>query len=135
MSDDFEDLYGSKYLAASDIKKPFTAIIETVDKLDFARQGERQKMKVVLTLKGQHKPVVVNKTNALTLSEAFGTDFDDWPDKRITVKAEPTTFNGKRVMGLRMYPANAGDTPPLPKKSRVDRHRLFLAARRHEINL
>ena len=52
MNEDFDDLYGSQYLAANDLKKPFTSVIEEVDKQDFARQGERQKMKVVLTSKG-----------------------------------------------------------------------------------
>ena len=44
MSEEFEDLYGSQYLAASDLKKPFTSVVEEVDKQDFARQGERQKI-------------------------------------------------------------------------------------------
>jgi hypothetical protein len=70
MSEDFDDLYGSQYLAASDVKKPFVTTIETVDKMDFARQGEQSKMKAVLILKGVKKPVVCNKTNALNLSEA-----------------------------------------------------------------
>jgi hypothetical protein len=113
MSEDFEDLYGSQYLAATDLKKPFTAVVEEINKQDFARQGERQKMKVVLHLKGVKKPIVVNKTNALSLSEQFGKDFDEWIGKRVTVKAEPTTFGGKRVQGLRLYPAVDEDTPPL----------------------
>jgi hypothetical protein len=66
---DFDDLYGSKYLAASDVKKPFSAAITEVEKQDFARQGERSKVKVVLTLKGVRKPIICNKTNALSLSE------------------------------------------------------------------
>jgi hypothetical protein len=105
MSESYDDIYGSKFLAASDVKKPFTARIETVDTVDFAREGERPKKKKVLTLKGISKPVVVNKTNADTLSEAFGKDFDDWIDKRITGKAERTQFGGKPTMGLRLYPA------------------------------
>jgi hypothetical protein len=115
MSEDFDDLYGSQYLAA-----PFTSVVEEVDKQDFARQGERQKMKVVLHLKGVRKPIVVNKTNALNLSEQYGKDFDEWVGKRVTVKAEPTTFAGKRVMGLRLYPVADEDTPALkaPKKGK-----------------
>jgi hypothetical protein len=121
MSEDFDDIYGSQYLAASDVKKPFTSTIEEVDKLDFARQGERQKIKAVLHLKGVRKPIVCNKTNALNLSEEYGKggeNFIDWVGKRVTVKAEPTTFGGKRVMGLRLYPAKAEDTPALPKKGK-----------------
>jgi hypothetical protein len=118
MSEDFDDLYGSKYLAASDVKKPFTTTVEAVDKVDFARQGERQKMKVILELKGIRKPVVVNKTNALNLSEEWGRDFDEWIGKRVTVKSERTQFGGKPVMGLRLYAAE--ETLPLkaPRKSK-----------------
>jgi hypothetical protein len=113
MSEDFDDLYGSQYLAASDLKKPFTATIEEVEQQDFTRQGERQRMKAVLHLKDIRKPIVVNKTNALNLAEAFGKDFDDWRGKRITIKAEPTTFAGKRTTGLRLYPANGEDVSAL----------------------
>jgi hypothetical protein len=93
-----------------------------VDRLDFARQGERSKEKAVLHLKGVRKPVVCNKTNANNLAEKYGkggVGFVEWIGKRVTVKAEPTTFGGKRVMGLRLYPANAENTPALkePKKS------------------
>jgi hypothetical protein len=118
MSEDFDDLYGSQYLAASDVKRPFTTVIEDVETLDFGRDGERKRPKAVLTLKGVKKPVIVNKTNALNLSEAFGKTFTDWISKRITVKAERTQFAGKPVMGLRLYP-EAEDAPALkaPKKS------------------
>jgi hypothetical protein len=113
MSEDFDDLYGSQYLSATDLKKPFNATIEEIEQQDFARQGERERMKKVLRLKGVHKGIVLNKTNAVTLAEEFGKDFDDWIGKRITVKAEPTTFAGKRTMGLRLYPANGEAAPAL----------------------
>jgi hypothetical protein len=102
-------------LAASDVKKPIITTIEEVDMMDFAREGERKKVKAVLTLKGVSKLAVVNKTNADSLSEAFGKDFDDWEGKRIEVKAEETTFQGKRTKGLRFYPANA--SKPAKKES------------------
>jgi hypothetical protein len=113
MSEDFDDLYGSQYLTASDLKKPFTSVIEEVDKQDFARQGERQKIKVVLHLKGVRKPIIVNKTNALNLSEQYGKDFDEWVGKRVRVQAERTSFGGKPVMGLRLYPVTNEDAPAL----------------------
>jgi hypothetical protein len=108
---DFDDLYGSQYLAAADLKKPFTTAIEEIDEQDFARQGEGQRLKKVLRLKGVRKPVVLNKTNALSLGEEFGKDFDDWIGKRVTVRAESTSFQGKPVKGLRLYPANGEQAP------------------------
>jgi hypothetical protein len=115
MSEDFDEIYGSKYLAASDVKKPFATMIEEVDILDFAREGERKKVKAVLMLKGVKKSAVVNKTNAQNLSDEFGKDFEEWIGKRITVKAERTQFGGKQVMGLRLYPEDAS-TPRAPSK-------------------
>jgi hypothetical protein len=124
MSEDFDDLYGSNFLAATDLKKPITAIVEQVEQQDFARQGERRKMKAVLHVHGIKKPIVVNKTNALTLAAAFGKDFDDWIKQRVTIKAEPTTFGGKPTKGIRLYPANGEEAPalktPKPKPKRSD---------------
>jgi hypothetical protein len=48
--------------------------------------------------------MVVNKTNASNLAEAFGKDFANWPNKPVLVKSEPTTFGGKPMRGLRVYP-------------------------------
>ena len=88
-------------------------MIEEIDEQDFAKQGERQRMKKVLHLEGVQKLVVLNKTNAFNLAEAFGKDFDKWVGKRVTVKAERTQFGGKPVLGLRLYPADGGDAPAL----------------------
>jgi hypothetical protein len=120
MTSNFDDLYGSQYLAAADLKKPFTAAIEEIDEQDFAHQGERQRLKKVLHFKGVRKPIVLNKTNALTLVEEFGKDFDDWVGKRVTVKVEDTSFQGKRTKGLRLYPANSEDAQKPKSKSSDD---------------
>jgi hypothetical protein len=121
MSEDFDDLYGSNFLAATDLKKSITTVIEQVEQQDFARQGERKKMKAVLHLRGIKKPVIVNKTNALTLAAAFGKDFDGWIDQHVTIKAEPTTFAGKPTKGIRLYSANGEDAPTLkgPKSKKT----------------
>jgi hypothetical protein len=113
MSEDFDDMYGSQYLAATDLKKPITTMIEQVETDDFARQGERKKVKAVLHFRGMKKPMICNKTNALVLAAAFGKDIDDWANQRVVIKAERTTFAGKPTMGLRIYPADSEDTPAL----------------------
>jgi hypothetical protein len=126
MTEDFDDLYGSNYLAAADLKRPLTTVIEQVEHEDFARQGEKKKMKAVLFVRGIKKPIVVNKTNALKLATAFGKDFDAWIDQRIIIKAEDTTFGGRPTKGLRLYPANSEDEPapkalkPRSKQSNSD---------------
>jgi hypothetical protein len=123
---DFDDMYGSQYLAATDLKKPITTVIEQVEEDDFAKQGERKKVKAVLHFRGIKKPMIVNKTNALVLAAAFGKNhLNDWPDQRVVIKSERTTFAGKPTMGLRIYPADGEEAPALkaqaPKKGKPSR--------------
>jgi hypothetical protein len=109
--DDFDSMYGSKYLAATDLKKPVTATIELAERAEFAKPGETAKKKVVLYVKGGKKGIVVNKTNALSLAQDFGKDPDGWVGQRIIIRAERTTFAGKPTLGLRLYPAENEETP------------------------
>jgi hypothetical protein len=104
---DYDDLYGGRFLAATDLKAPVTATIERVDLETFNRPGEPARTKAVAYFKNAKKPMVVNKTNAGVLAAAFGKAFSGWVGQRVTVKAEPTTFGGKNTLGLRLYPANA----------------------------
>jgi hypothetical protein len=116
MTDSFDDLYGSRFLSASDVKAPVTATIERIDHESFARPGEPTRVKAVAYFKGGKKGMVINKTNANTLALAFGKKFADWPGKRVTAKAEPTNFGGKPTQGLRLYPVNGAEkiAPPPP---------------------
>ena len=49
--------------------------------------------------------IVVNKTNALILSSAYGDDTDDWTGQTIEVWAEAVQFQGKVVQGIKLAPA------------------------------
>jgi len=40
--------------------------------------------------------------------------FAGWVGKRVTLRVEQTMFAGKPTRGLRIYPANGGDTAPPP---------------------
>ena len=115
---DFDDLYGTRFLSAAEVKKPVTAIIERIDEESFARPGEATRTKKVLYVHGGKKGIVLNKTNANSLASAFGKTFPAWVGQRVTIKAEPTTFAGKTTMGLRLYPANAAAAPVAPTPSK-----------------
>ena len=101
---DYDEMYGSKYLAATELKGPTKVTIDHVGKETFKKPGEPDRTKAVLFFVGAKKAMVCNKTNADVLASAYGRDFDDWEGKRVTIKAEHTTFGGKRVLGLRLYP-------------------------------
>lgn len=116
----FEDLYGSRFLAAADLKAPVTAVIDRIEQETFTRDNGPSKRKAVLFFKNRTKGVVVNKTNAIVLGGAFGTDFSAWVGKGVTIAPENTTFGGKLVKALRLYPAQSSIPPPPPPPDEMD---------------
>jgi hypothetical protein len=80
---------------------------------------ENAQPKIVLDLvsrQGQPWPrrVVLNKTNALALANAFGDDTDAWPGKPIEIWGETVMFRGKATPGIRLAAAatTASALPP-----------------------
>ena len=95
---DINDLYPSKYLKAHDLGgKTVKATIRhvLVEKIG-------SDTKPVLYFKGKEKGMVLNKTNAFTVSQAFGMDTDDWGGGEIEIFAAFVDFQGKQVEGLRI---------------------------------
>jgi hypothetical protein len=97
-----KDLFPAKYLQAADAKAK--QIVTTISHMaqEIIGQGQDQKKKPVLYLENQ-KPMVLNRTNAEALEEAFG-DSDDWPGHKIKIYCVKTQYAGKTVDGLRIAP-------------------------------
>jgi hypothetical protein len=94
------EAFPSKYLKSVDVKaKPLIATISYVAQEPV---GQDKKEKPVIYLEAG-KPIVCNRTNFEAIEEAFG-DSDNWPGKKIKVFSAPTTFQGKRVDGIRIEP-------------------------------
>ena len=104
----YDDIYGSKYLSATDLEAPVTVTITEVATEIFQRPNAPSQTKAILHFKGAKKGMVVNRTNADALARAFGKTFENWINKRITIRPEQTLFSGKPTMGLRLYPAANG---------------------------
>lgn len=109
MTNDYDDLYGSRFLGSSDLTGPVTATITKVEREAFVRPGEPTRTKAVIYVRNGKKGVVCNKTNAKTLTASFGKSFTGWVGKRIVIRSEPTNFGGKPTTGIRLYPAPNGD--------------------------
>jgi hypothetical protein len=107
----FDDMYGSKWLSPDDIKKPYRTVIEGWERQTFTgpNSGGKEVDKVVLKLKDIRKPAVLNKTNAISLATTYGKLCDRWVGKPVIVKCEMTSYAGKPVKGLRMYPVDPND--------------------------
>jgi hypothetical protein len=78
--------------------------------------GQDQTPKAVLSLaraedgKPWPRKVILNKTNALILTAAFGRDGAGWINQTITVWREPVQFGGKMVPGIKVAAGN--QAPP-----------------------
>jgi hypothetical protein len=107
------DLYSSKHLKPADLGgKPVTAAIQDISVEAFQNDGDNVR-KAVLHFQGNvAKPLVVNKTNYLILSQAFGPNTDTWIGKQIVVSPSMTPFKGKMVETIRVEPLRPPATPP-----------------------
>ena len=66
-------------------------------------QGGGEQKPVIYWTDPDMKPMVLNRANATTLTQAYGDDSDDWTHQPVTLYAdESVTFMNKRVGGIRM---------------------------------
>jgi hypothetical protein len=101
---------GKKTLKAADLGKLGTikdAAILEVKPFQFATE-----YKVIMTLnipsmgKEEDKRIRnlgLNKTNLVTLLNAYGSDTKGWINKMIELRVESTLFQGKKVDAIRVY--------------------------------
>jgi hypothetical protein len=99
------ELYSSKHLKCADLLgKPVTATISEVTVEAFQNDGDNVRKAVVHFHGNVIKPLVVNKTNYVILSHAFGPNTDAWVGKQIIVSPSMTPFKGKMVETIRVEP-------------------------------
>jgi len=85
---------------------------------------EREKLgndnKLVLYFKGKEKGLVLNKTNAGTISDAYGDDTEDWFDNPLILFSVKTDFQGKVVDAIRCRVPTAKDNRQQAPQKRAD---------------
>jgi hypothetical protein len=107
------ELYPSSYLKCEDLQgKRIKAIVE---KLTIERLGDDKKP--VLHFRGAERMLVLNKTNASVLSDAYGDDSDQWIGKPVIIKPARVNFQGKMVDAIRL------EIPEEPKKAQQQAER------------
>lgn len=89
--------FPSAYLKSSDLGGREVRV--TMGRVD--REEIGQDKKLVLYFKGKEKGMVLNKTNATTIGDAYGDDTDDWFDQPLILFSIRTEYQGKPVDGLR----------------------------------
>jgi hypothetical protein len=115
------NLFPSKYLKSGDLEEDLTLTIKSIIQENIG-QGEKQEVKPILYFSETEKGMVLNKTNANTISSLYGPETDAWPGKRITVFATEVDFAGKQTLALRVrmrQPGGNGDDDSQPASQKA----------------
>jgi hypothetical protein len=109
--EDFDTLYGSKYLSVADLKDGEPRLkIGKVEVVELREKNGTTKRKYVIWFEGADKGLVVNKTNAKKLADAYGKQPTKWIGQVVQLYSEETTI-GK---GVRVRPLRKPATPAEP---------------------
>jgi len=100
--------FPSQFIKASDLGgREVKVVMANVE-----RETIGSDKKLVLYFKGKQKGLVLNKTNAATIGDAYGDDTEDWFDQPLILFSIKTDFQGKVVDGLRCRVPTAKDNKP-----------------------
>jgi hypothetical protein len=117
MSDDFDDIYGSKFLGAADLngQRKRVKIVDT-EVNDLREKDGSTKRKYIVWFETEEKALVLNKTNALRLAQAYGKHREGWNGAVIELYGEMTTLGkeGIRLRPLRSPPQQQKPQAPTP---------------------
>jgi hypothetical protein len=99
------ETFPSKYLKASDLQGREVRL--TMANVQIEKLGDDDKP--VLYFKGKEKGLVLNKTNANTISDAYGDESEDWYDQPLILFSVMTDFQGKVGPAIRCRVPTAKD--------------------------
>lgn len=92
--------FPSEFLRAADLQgRQVRAVIDHVELREVGNDGEH---KPVLFFTGKDKGLVLNKTNATTIGDAYGDDTDDWTGQPVVLFEAMVSYQGKTVKATRV---------------------------------
>jgi len=100
------DLFPSKFLKAAELDGNLTLTIKTVLQEDLGEQ-----LKPVAYFLETKKGLVINRTNANTISALYGQDTDAWTGNQITLFATEVDFKGQTTLAIRVRLSVPAATP------------------------
>lgn len=96
------EMFPSKWLAAADLNdQDVTLTISDVSQ-ETVGQGDDAELKWCVYFSEVKKGLVLNKTNAGSLSSSLGDDTDDWIGKKVVLYPTEVQFNSKMVEAIRV---------------------------------
>lgn len=116
---DLSEAFPSNYLQATDLKNRNVTV--TIARYDREEIGRERRIKPVLYFNGAKKGLVLNKTNARTIANSYGTNLDKWVGRQITLYPRLVDFGGDEVLAIRVrMPQAAPSPPPAPPPPAVE---------------
>lgn len=120
---DINEAFPSKWLKATEFEEDMILTMNIVQMEDIG-QGEDKETKPVLYFKETDKGLVLNKTNATTITTLYGSNTTKWGGKKIALFPTEVAFGGKQTLAIRvrMKPPKvaAGAQPELAADSPED---------------
>lgn len=112
------EAFPSKFLKAEDLRGRKVEV--KIKNVEMEKIGDDYKP--VLYFSGKDKSLTLNKVNSLTIAKIIGTDeMDEWIGKKIVLKPDITTYQGKPVDCIRVEaPAAASAPAALPADTSDD---------------
>ncbi len=92
------DAFPSNYLKSADLQGRVAKL--KIANVTYDQIGTDNRL--VMAFVGKEKKMVLNKTNAMTIAEAFGPDTDNWIGAEVEVFSMKVEFNGRMTDGLRI---------------------------------
>lgn len=102
------EAFPSKFLKAEDLRGRKVEV--KIKNVEMEKIGDDYKP--VLYFSGKDKSLTLNKVNSLTIAKIIGTDeMDEWIGKKIVLKPDITTYQGKPVDCIRVEAPAASSAP------------------------
>jgi hypothetical protein len=98
---DVNNLFPSKYLKASDATPSITLTVKGVTWEKMKDKDGNEEEKPVIYFNEQTKGMVLNRTNANTLTHLYGSETDKWVGQRVVLGTEIVTAFGESKPALR----------------------------------
>lgn len=104
------DQFSSNYLKAADLQG--RRIRVKVERLGQETVGQEGKW--VMYFERAKKPLILNRTNAMTIAEVWGPETDNWVGGELELFSMKVPFQGKLTDALRVnpLPSRQASTPP-----------------------
>tara|TARA_Y100000310_G_scaffold261327_1_gene270624 strand:- start:4532 stop:4924 length:393 start_codon:yes stop_codon:yes gene_type:complete len=107
--------FPSKYLRAADLQGKREPVVMDRVLVETVGSGTDVEDRPVLYFAQKDKGIVLNKTNANTISDAYGAETDTWEGKTVVLFPSRVAFSGKMVDCIRIdIPAAPPAETPAP---------------------